>query len=504
MATIGTDFCSPFTLRGQRLLNMADVRLESAVEIDDSSETENASKNAKNQVRIPHISTDTSVGSISSVNPSARSENSTVTDFSSFSQNSSGSFRPPLYPFGQGASFPNFSGNVITGQFENSTRPQQQWTPMSNFAAPNPYFGGYFNQIGQFAEHTQQLCQIQQAVKSLEERFTQQASGNSEIATTSSNKQSSEGKSRTAKTHDISDNETIYSDVSSDEGSFGSCSDDESVAISSARPLSFKDLVNKDNESRKNEEKTEEKQNSSKFDKLSKLSQDFETKESYSEKINEKLAKTVNSGMQALFSNSASKDLMNKYNTPENCEWVRVPLINSELWNSDNLQEEYRANDKLFYKNQKLVTKAMLPVIQIMDKCLKQDTDNEIFELACDSFQMLAYAHRDCSNIRRHMLKPAVSKPYRKLCTPSTPVTENLFGDDLHKQIKDLNETKKFTHNLSTQKNKRKSYSYQHGFYKRQKYSDRDYRNDYKKPFLDKRARPYQKKTKNQGAGRKQ
>lgn len=159
----------------------------------------------------------------------------------------------------------------------------------------------------------------------------------------------------------------------------------------------------------------------------------------------------------------------------------------------------------MLYKNQKLVTKAMLPLIQIMDKCLKQDNDSDIFDLACDSFQLLAYAHRDTSNIRRHMLKPVVSKPYRKLCTPSTPVTENLFGDDLHKQIKDLNETKKFTHTLSSgQKNKRKSYTYQQGSYKRQRFSDKDYKSDYKKSFLDKRARPYQKKPKGQGTGRKQ
>ena len=104
--------------------------------------------------------------------------------------------------------------------------------------------------------------------------------------------------------------------------------------------------------------------------------------------------------MQASFSNWASKALLNKYNTPENWEWVRVLLITSELWNSDSLEEEYRNNDKLLFKNQKLVTKAMLPMIQIMDKCLKQDSDSEFFYLACDSFQLLAYAHQDSSYIR--------------------------------------------------------------------------------------------------------
>ena len=74
-----------------------------------------------------------------------------------------------------------------------------------------------------------------------------------------------------------------------------------------------------------------------------------------------------------------------------------------------------KANDKLLHKNQKLVTKAMLQIIQIMNQCIEKDTDNNTFELACDAFQMLSYARRDCLNIRRHMLKPAVSKPYRKL-----------------------------------------------------------------------------------------
>ena len=55
------------------------------------------------------------------------------------------------------------------------------------------------------------------------------------------------------------------------------------------------------------------------------------------------------------------------------------------------------------------------------------------------------------------MLKLAVSKPYRKLRALSTPLSKFLFGDDLHKQIKDLNETKKFTHEISTNKYKGKS-----------------------------------------------
>ena len=48
---------------------------------------------------------------------------------------------------------------------------------------------------------------------------------------------------------------------------------------------------------------------SSKLDRLDKLSQDFESKETCSVKVTENLAETVNRGILALFSNTASKDL---------------------------------------------------------------------------------------------------------------------------------------------------------------------------------------------------
>ena len=134
---------------------------------------------------------------------------------------------------------------------------------------------------------------------------------------------------------------------------------------------------------------------------------------------------------------------MSKYQVPQNCEFLRVRLINSKLWNSESLQDSYRDNDKLMYKNQKLITKPMLPIVQIMNSCLEKNdsVNNRLFDLASDGFSMMAYVHKDQSNIR--LLKPAVSKPYHKLCNALAPVTENLFGDGLHKQIKDMNESRK-------------------------------------------------------------
>ena len=48
------------------------------------------------------------------------------------------------------------------------------------------------------------------------------------------------------------------------------------------------------------------------------------------------------------------------------------------------------------YKNQKLITKAMVPIVQIMNSCLEKNdsVNNRLFDLASDAFSMMAYAHR--------------------------------------------------------------------------------------------------------------
>ena len=342
---------------------------------------------------------------------------------------------------------------------------------------------------------------LEQSVKRIEEKLSTQNTVGADLDQSKSSSVSGQNRTKISrKSHETSDND--YSDVSSEEQDcFSSDSEEEGEIKSTTTSSLFKDLAN--DVAKDSSPNTEIETESTNLDKLDKLSQEFEAKDSYGPKVSEKLAKTVNLGLKSNFSASTCKELSGKYKTPENCEWVRVPLINSEIWSSDSLQESYKTNDKLFYKNQSLITKAMIPVIQIMNTCIEKKNEKETFDLACDAFQLLAYAHRD--GFRRQMLKPAVHKCYRKLCNPSTPVTENLFEDDLHKQIKDINETRKFTNEFSVNKQKRKSsYTYQQSS-KRARYGDKDYKSfSRQKSFLDKRARSYQKKTKSQGQGRKQ
>ena len=62
----------------------------------------------------------------------------------------------------------------------------------------------------------------------------------------------------------------------------------------------------------------------------------------------------------------------------------------------------------------------MITLVQLMDKLLKKDDANhesEIFDLATDSLQLLAYINKDISNVRREFLKPALALKYKRLCS---------------------------------------------------------------------------------------
>jgi hypothetical protein len=136
-----------------------------------------------------------------------------------------------------------------------------------------------------------------------------------------------------------------------------------------------------------------------------------------------------------------------------------------------------------------MLTKGMIPIVKMMDIMLSKKTGNEeLFDLATESMQLLAFAHRDLSNVRRKMLKPAVAKKYQKLCTPHLPLTSQLFRDDLEKELKSITESKRIGYLATnhTEKSKRPRHSSYHKKPNTSSFRHSHYRQD-DASFLDKR-----------------
>ena len=58
-----------------------------------------------------------------------------------------------------------------------------------------------------------------------------------------------------------------------------------------------------------------------------------------------------------------------------------------------------------------------------------------------DGVLLLANANQELSYRRRELMRPQLNTNYRHLCSPSNPVTAELFGDDLPKAVKDITDT---------------------------------------------------------------
>ena len=281
-------------------------------------------------------------------------------DFSNFSLTCGSFIRPPLYPFGQGLSrspkqtstvtfsedCQRMTSSLATGsnharpetiaraRFDSQQwQPPQQWPTFSFNPGFNPYNSRYFGNYSQ-AQHANELSQLQQTVKSLEEKLASVSSSsqdNKQVQVSHDDSREVSRKKKRCVLHEISDSDDALSDISSEELDVWSGSEDGQTEDGFRMP-SFNDL------STVKGSKTSDKLTSqasvsdkhySKMDKLSKMAKEFEATDSFGEKINEDLAKTVNSGMKATFSASASRDLMNKYLKPENCDWIRTLIVES-------------------------------------------------------------------------------------------------------------------------------------------------------------------------------
>ena len=69
---------------------------------------------------------------------------------------------------------------------------------------------------------------------------------------------------------------------------------------------------------------------------------------------------------------------------------------------------------------------------------------------AIDSLSLLAHANTELNNRRKELIKPDLHTDYKHLCSASTTVTAELFGDDLSKQVKDISEVKRVGRKVTT------------------------------------------------------
>ena len=65
---------------------------------------------------------------------------------------------------------------------------------------------------------------------------------------------------------------------------------------------------------------------------------------------------------------------------------------------------------------------------------------NDLLQQSTDALALFANAKSELNQRRRELIKPYLYDEYKHLCSSSLAITDQLFGDDLPKQVKELTE----------------------------------------------------------------
>lgn len=148
--------------------------------------------------------------------------------------------------------------------------------------------------------------------------------------------------------------------------------------------------------------------------------------------ISPSLASLINTASTSLCD---TESLVNNYHIPENCDMLAPPLINQEIWKI--LDKKSRSYDRLFVEIQTLVAAGMVPIIKLVEHLKESLSKNEkCKQLLSDSLTLFGQVQYHLSLRRRYLIRPSLKAKYKNLCNQSVPVTSQLFGDEISKEIK--------------------------------------------------------------------
>ena len=92
----------------------------------------------------------------------------------------------------------------------------------------------------------------------------------------------------------------------------------------------------------------------------------FKDTEDCGPKVNEGVAKRGNSACTKRPAKEQFSSIQKKYLCPENCDFLKAPRVNPELW--DQLQDKTKSRECSFQLFQKNLIKVITPVVQLASK----------------------------------------------------------------------------------------------------------------------------------------
>lgn len=164
--------------------------------------------------------------------------------------------------------------------------------------------------------------------------------------------------------------------------------------------------------------------------------QKYSKEEKTSEAIDKDLASTVNSVFRNGLSNEGFITFKKDVLRPENCEGLSKVRINTML---QSQLAKYPADlDGRFQNVQEAICKGSTLLVQLLNN--NSSLSEESVSKGVDALAFFGHANAQLNFRRRELLRNHVNDEFKAICSSNIPFTTELFGDDLGKVVKDIQE----------------------------------------------------------------
>ena len=181
------------------------------------------------------------------------------------------------------------------------------------------------------------------------------------------------------------------------------------------------------------------------------LAEEFSTADKTSAPVNAKLATMIEELIKGNLPKAKLEQLVEKYPRPENCKLLVSPKVNRAIWNQ--LSPSTKSSDRALQKAQQLFIFSIYATINACEKA-----SDELKASLAHSLVLALAGNRELNLRRRESLKPDLNAQFASLCNQTTPITSELFGDDLGKEIDEVSRANKVSRKLSSKRSSPRGY----------------------------------------------
>lgn len=177
----------------------------------------------------------------------------------------------------------------------------------------------------------------------------------------------------------------------------------------------------------------------------------YKVTEDCDENVDEELAAMINELFREGLNDDYFNELLKSIKRPENCKSLIKTRVNQAMWSI--LNPDTRNCDAKFQVIQSAVIKASVNLTKLASKLNEMDTDiveglQSLITLATDSLALLGHTNKLINVKRKELHRPDLGREYYHLSSPSLPFSEFLYGDDVAKSVKEIQDVNRISNKV--------------------------------------------------------